>query len=60
MYSECHIYHVYAVLRMNVEGFSSSQMEELLDTRSSVFSHDLWLFPHHLHGTYCSPVNCKW
>lgn len=53
-------FHVYAVLRMNLEGFSSSQMEELLDTRSSVSSHDLGLFPHHLHGTYCSPLNCKW
>lgn len=29
-------------------------MEELLDTRSSVFSHDFWLLPHHLYGTYCS------
>lgn len=29
-------------------------MEELLDTRSSVFSHDLWLLPHYIYGTYCS------
>lgn len=39
--------------------FSSVQMEELLDTGSSVFSHDIWLFPHYLYGTYCSSVNCE-
>ncbi|XP_075961025.1 phosphatidate cytidylyltransferase 2 isoform X3 [Anarhichas minor] len=32
-------------------GGPAAQMEELLDTRGSVFGHDFGLLPHHLHGT---------
>lgn len=38
----------------------SQQMEELLDTRGSVFSHDFRLFPHHLYGTCHSYISGKW
>lgn len=34
-----------------IKRFSPPQMEELLDTRGSVYSHDFRLFSHHLYGT---------
>lgn len=39
---------------------SLHQVEELLDPRGSVFSHDLRLLPHHLPGTCSSRISGKW
>lgn len=36
--------------------FCSPQVEELLDTGGSVYSHDFRLFSHDLYGTYCSHI----